>query len=187
MEVKTYITLTLQDAHGRVRKRRRFESHSYVQQMAEILRTMLGQVTTSALNISNVAQNVTPVTTALDASGPVTSDLSGIVVGTGAGAVAIGNVALTTQIAHGAGAGQLNHQAQVYNAPTTIGSSRRFTTNRGFQNGSGASITVNETGIYVRNASLGHTFCIVRDLVSPGVAVPNTQTLTVTCTIQVTA
>ena len=57
-----------------------------------------------------------------------------------------------------------------------------FTVRRYFTNKSGGSITINEVGIY----ALDKEIAIARDLVSPGVAVANNETLKIEYTFQIT-
>ncbi len=69
-----------------------------------------------------------------------------------------------------------------------------FTLRRFFINNSGESRTVNEAGIYASGAHIPSTtdagwtysFCIAHDIVSPGVAVANTELLRVTYVPQIT-
>jgi len=108
----------------------------------------------------------------------------GIRVGTSSQAVAISDYHLIAAIAQGVGAGQLQHGAMSYVAPSTVGSTRRFTCSRTFTNGSGADITVNEVGIYACGGTTPYYFCIERSLLT--FTVPNGASRTVTYTISVT-
>ena len=113
----------------------------------------------------------------------------GIVVGTGVGAPTPTDYALGTKIAHGNGAGQFEYGGNevlplVYAAPNVS-----FTIRRYFTNNSGGAITVNEAGIYAEissNIVAEFAACIARDLVSPGVAVANTELLRVSYVPQIT-
>jgi len=65
----------------------------------------------------------------------------------------------------------------------------QFSIRRYFQNASGSSWTVNEVGIYAmgtHSSSECWSFMIARDLVSPGIAVPDGQLLRVTYVPQIT-
>lgn len=105
----------------------------------------------------------------------------GIVVGTGTNAVALGDTALQTIIAHGSGSGQLSHQAVGFVGTVLDGQTAKFQITRNLVNNSGGQIVVREAGIYVNYNISGvtqHKFCIVRDLHQ--VTVNATQTLGVT-------
>lgn len=73
---------------------------------------------------------------------------SGIIAGTGATAVDVGDYKIQTLIAHGVGSGQLQYQNMLFDNVTIVGSTLSFGVKRTFVNGSGASITINETGAY---------------------------------------
>lgn len=109
---------------------------------------------------------------------------SGIVVGTGDTAFSINQNALAAQIAHGNGAGNFSHTAM--NDPTLSydAGSKTWTivASRIFNNNSGGSITVKETGLYTDfycfNSSAKKM--IERSVLDPTVAVANGAQLTVT-------
>jgi hypothetical protein len=71
---------------------------------------------------------------------------------------------------------------EVVDDESYVNPSGSFTVRRYFTNKSGGSITVNEVGIY----ALMRELAIARDLVSPGVAVLNNETLKVEYTFQIT-
>jgi hypothetical protein len=119
-------------------------------------------------------------------NGPSGNANYGPVVGTGTGAYDWDNYKLDTQIAHGAGAGQLQYGATTFNAPQTVGNERYYEIIRTFQNQSGGDITVNEIGLYATQSTATYYWCIARDVLGIGVTVPNGQTLTVTYKIKVT-
>lgn len=73
----------------------------------------------------------------------------GIVVGTGTTAFDQSQNALTSQIAQGTGSGQLDYQTHTTYDLEDLTDKYRIKTTRTFYNGSGASITVNEIGLYV--------------------------------------
>lgn len=89
----------------------------------------------------------------------------GIVLGTGTTAVAIDDYKLQTQIAHGSGAGQLDHKLQTVDAFQVVGGVASFRMRRQFENLSGGTITIKEAGIYARDA-LNHNICVVRDVLA---------------------
>lgn len=123
------------------------------------------------------------------------SDNIGIVVGTGNTAVTPQDYALVTKVAHGNAANQMLYGGQEILAPTFADPNGSMVLRRLFENVSGGSITVNEVGIYAPAGYRVYTsayhyyayeFCVARDVVSPGVAVANTEWLKVTYTTQIT-
>lgn len=106
-------------------------------------------------------------------------DGRGMLVGTGTSAVIMDDFELDTLIEHGNAAGELDYSA------CTLGSKAwnvvpkywKSIWTRDFVNNSGGTITVNELGICNVQSLLVYLF--LRDLVSPGQDVLNTETLTV--------
>ena len=111
----------------------------------------------------------------------------GLVVGTNAGASPESNTdySLDTKIAEGAGAGQLTHNAMSWDAPLVVGVNVDLVGKRSFTNNSGATITVKETGIRVRNDPSGYYHLIIRDVVSD-TPIPDLCSLTVYYTLRTT-
>ena len=114
--------------------------------------------------------------------GIANSDTYGIQVGTGNAAFSAEQYALDAIISNGMSSGQLSYQATpattaVYD--NTPGAEKwTCTQSRIFNNNSGASITVKETGITSYN--LGTTYLIERSVLDPEVTVANGAQLTVT-------
>ncbi len=116
---------------------------------------------------------------------PIAGDATyGIVVGTGTTAVGNTDNKLTTQIAHGSGAAQLNYGAESQVAAQVVGANVDYTHSRTFQNLSGATITITEIGMYVKDSTNTWYFCWIHDLATQ--AVLNNQTATVTYTFRTT-
>jgi hypothetical protein len=104
--------------------------------------------------------------------------------------VTINDYKVETIINHGAGAGQMQYGAVTFGAPADDGVTSQCTVTRNFANASGGAITVNEITMVIQmftptqNDSHGQwpyqqNFCILRDVIAGGVAVPNGDTLTV--------
>jgi len=177
----------IRTADGKVKRTRKKRCNSYVLAFLDLLRTiMTGTASVSTLDTSNTARNVSQSTNNLGTWGIVGDINYGPVVGTGSTAVALADYKLVTRIAHGVGAGQLQYAATTFTAAVTSGTTRRFTIIRSFTNSSGASITINETGIYCMGGSTPWYFCAERALESPGVAIANGATGTLTYTISIT-
>jgi hypothetical protein len=116
----------------------------------------------------------------------------GVVIGTGVTAVTPTDTALVTRITQGRGVGQMEYGGSEIVNLALSNPNGSFDLRRYFTNQSGNPITVNECGIYAAgchpSSTLGASsaFCIARDLVSPGVAVANTEILRVIYTLQIT-
>lgn len=110
----------------------------------------------------------------------------GIVVGTGVAAESFEDVALGGLIAHGTGAGQLSHAAMVLQTPTYSTLVWTNTLVRLFNNNSGGTIVVGETGLYADFNAGAQLYMICRDKLGATVSVLNAGQLTVTYTTTLT-
>jgi len=150
------------DKAGVILHHKRQKSESVVLQFLEILNGLMrgGSISIKATdgNHDTVAiQNYNFAMTHVS--------LSGIMVGTGDTAVDIEDYALEAVIAHGTGAGELIYNVIVI--PTTVTISdpdAYFEPYRNFSNNSGGSITVKETGMYVKAGAPDDYYMIVRDV-----------------------
>jgi hypothetical protein len=114
---------------------------------------------------------------------------NGIVVGTGNTAVTPADDKLATRILHGTGASLLEYSGCEVLIPTFANPNGAMDIRRYFTNNSGGSITVQEVGLYsfgYKDSNDVYSYCICRDVVSPGVAVANTELLSVVYTVQIT-
>lgn len=198
--MKLYYRIIIRDSKtGKIiRKTRMCKSKSFLLQFLDYINCLLehpyplGGTQISVKNTADAARNIT-----MDAqnrnnfcamNAPVDDDSYGIVVGTGNTAPTNTDVALETQIAHGAGAGQLTHGAHNWTAAAVVGVNVDMIVQRPFINNSGGAITIEECGMYVKtrdDALTVQVFCIARD-VSGGVAVADGQTATVEYTFRTT-
>lgn len=190
---KLWLTLEweIKERDGKIKRSRPTLCNSYVRGMADLIFVSLTEH--AGFNIpdkTNTNKAITgtvgapEVFRALSAAGVLAL---GITVGTGSGAVAIGNFALTTEIAEGAGAGQLNYSATTTTSPATVGSTRRFTVVRTMTNNSGASITVNEVALFSQpDDSVGADISILVERSLSTQAIANLASATATYTIGVT-
>ena len=193
MNVKLRYTVILRDARGRVVRRYTRRSRSFVVGFLRHLRAMLGSMGETANDTAGVSRAVTiPNSLATpwgDADGPLNVDTYGIVVGTGTAAESINDYALATQVAHGNGAGQLEHLASIIDAVVVSAPSASFKVRRTFNNNSGGAIVVNEIGMYVQTRESIPTtryYCVIRDLLAAGDSIPNGGAYQVAYTIQIT-
>ena len=151
-------------------------SHSFVQQFLKWMfanNGLLENVTVT--NTAGVSDEITDWQSQANELGRIDAgsadDSYGIVVGTGTNAEANDDYALQTQIAHGVGAGQLDHGAVGLTAPVSNGNVDLVVT-RAFTNGSGGQINVREMGVYMKtkdHESADEYICILRDLESKDV------------------
>jgi hypothetical protein len=104
--------------------------------------------------------------------------INGIIIGTGNTAPVIGNYAIETLIPHAT----MNYSAVTWGLPAADATTSQLTITRNFSNVSGGAVTVNEIALYCMaydNTATVRYFCIIRDVIAGGIAVPNGQTLTV--------
>lgn len=86
---------------------------------------------------------------------------------------------LPGRIDHGTGAGELEYGAQQWNAVAEIGSNIDWVLYRDFTNNSGATVTINEIGIYA-HFNYAEYCCYARDVLDSGIDIPNGDTLRIT-------
>lgn len=114
----------------------------------------------------------------------------GIVVGSGTNAENFEDYALQTQVAEGAGAGQLNHAQSEAHSITYTPATKVLENElvRYFNNNSGGDIGVNEVALYAhgRVAGAAPDWLQARDKLPSTVTVPDTGQLKVTYTVQLT-
>lgn len=105
----------------------------------------------------------------------------GIVVGTGTNVVDESDIALQTKIAHGTGAGQLQHGAMSIAGPGISGADTTAVLSRAFTNGTGSTITVQEVALYIGDdAGPADFFMILRDLSTQAILAGATKTASLT-------
>lgn len=115
-----------------------------------------------------------------------TSDSASIVIGTGSTAESFDDYDLDTAIDHGTGSGEMEHAASNLVEGWNSGSGYYYSViSRSFTNNSSGSITVNEMGALWRNTN-GYAFLMVRDVLSPGEAVADTDHIDVSFEFRLT-
>jgi hypothetical protein len=201
MQLGLYYRCIVTDKNGKIVKRTHWrKSRSFVIQFLQLLSALNQATSKTIVDVTEASQTAKGtlyentsnfVFRALEIAAPDDNADYGIVVGTGTTSPTNTDRKLVTKIAHGTGAGQLDYGAHNFTNPAVVGANVDYVISRSFYNGSGASITVNEIGIYARYyasvAGQYYTFyaCIVRDVITP-ITVANTQTLTVQYTIRTT-
>jgi len=192
--LRAYWEIEVRDSKGKLLKRKRFRSHSYLTQFIAMIRGQQFHVygnsnsgNTSLNDITGTSRGYPYSSSGLYYTGMslncgAGSSEYGIVVGTGTTPNSTSTYALASIITHGVGAGQLSYGNQTFEPLTISGNDVYFRVIRTFTNSSGASITVNEVGLYVKaydSITIACIFCIARDLISGGIVVPNGATLTI--------
>lgn len=115
----------------------------------------------------------------------------GIVVGSNNAAVTPTDNALGTKIAHGNGAGQLEHGGSEIGPAVAAAPNATMYLRRYFTNDSGGNVTVEECGLYSpaytvdANYEYAYIYCICHD-VTGAVVVADTEILVVTYTVGIT-
>ena len=200
MKLGLYYRCIVADKNGKVVKRTHWKkSRSFVLQFLQHIELLSFHAHNaypapiSMKDIGGVARTVytsTYPSTALyfAMNAPDNNGSYGLVVGTGTAAPTNADYALATIIGHGTGAGQLDYGAHSRTTTGIVGANVDYIISRTYYNGSGASITVNEIGVYCCSQDSGNNtccFCIVRDVIT-AITVANTQTLTVQYTLRTT-
>lgn len=179
------LTIVVRDKDGKVVQAYDKTCKSWVlnffklMQLAESAANVAGVVDTGG--VSRTCQN--SANTFAGGNAAAGTDANGIQVGTGSTAPATGDTKLQTQIANGAGAGQLNYGAGGTGVATSAAGVSSLSLTRTFTNGSGAAITVNEVGNVCQaqdNGGVARNFLCIRDVLSPAVTIPNGGSATAT-------
>lgn len=187
--MKAYYTIELRDKQGKLLRRFRRRSRSYLKAWNQLVYVQFGGIANYLITDNGgTARSVDQKAYNLMGTGVAGYTTRGIVAGTDDTAVAIDDYALGALIAHGTGSGQLDYQAQTIAAPSEVGSSSQFSATRALVNSSGATITVKEIGIHVQGVgdSSNYFFLGIRDVLASAVDVADGQTLTITYTIKAT-
>ena len=117
----------------------------------------------------------------------VVLDKSGIMVGTGTAALDNEDYKLQTQLTEGAGAGEISHANMIFGDAGVVGPNVDLECHRSFTNNTGSSIAVSECGVYCyRLIAPLISHCLIRDLISPAVTVPDKCSLTIYYTMRTT-
>jgi hypothetical protein len=202
LQFKMMVELEVKDKNGRIVKKHRQVSHSFLRQWLALLKGQLAM----RYGVSMPAQSVVdesgttriyPCTSSgllqllgYCANGDVGDVGQGIVVGISDVPNTINTYSLGSKIAHGTSSGQLqygNHTFEDITNPS--GTILVFRIIRTFSNVSGATITIYETGLLVKTKATDgypYSFLIARDVLSTPVDVPNGMTLTVRYIFQIT-
>jgi len=198
-EMGVVLEYSVHTPDGKVTEHKRMKSKSFVRQYLELLYVQMAQIPYNyPINIKGtdgISRTVAESVYTFHSLAGEGVHTNGVVVGDGVGAVTVDDYALGNKIAHGNTTGLLWYGAQTFGSPGAGASVSQFRLTRDFTNSTatgsppGASITVNEIGVYCYGTASGTTsyqFMIIRDIVSPGIVIPVGQILTVNYEEQVT-
>jgi len=199
--LRIYVELEVRDEKGRIIKAKRFRGHSFLRQFIAMLRGIMFHAhgasnsgNTTVVDVTGASRSYPSSAGVLHSSGmplncPSASSEYGLVVGTGTAPNTVDTYALQSLIPHGTGSGQLSYGSHTFESLLVSSNTIYFRIIRTFTNNSGASITVNEIGLYAKaydSAGTARIFCIARDVIPGGVTVGNGQTLTVRYILSIT-
>ena len=160
------------------------KSESLVEQFIQILRVQMRQASdTAVVDTTSTSRTVAANAGNFRSTAAAGTDTYGLTVGTGSGAVGLTNRALTTKVAHGTAATQLEYRATVISAPTNpTGNELRLMIDRQYNNASGGSIIIAEAAWEAQGTDGTTTwnFLLSRDLISPTQTILNGNTATLT-------
>jgi len=173
---------------GKITEQLSKKAESYVKQFLQMLFIKMGASVDviSMTDTGGVARNVSEASyptsyTIFETNAAITDVNYGIIIGTGSTAPTINDNKIETLIAHAT----MNYSAVTFGAPAADNTTSQFTITRNFANVSGGAVTVNEFALYTRHwDGAFRYFCLIRDVIGGGIAVPNGQTLTVNYRLQ---
>lgn len=198
MKIRLYWQATETDSKGKVvRKTRKMLGHSYLPQFFQMISGLTqasyngawpdtGTWKNTAGNASSFHANNSPLNEVFASQAPAGSNTYGIVVGTGSAANTTSTSQLTTIIAPGTGAGQLQHGSMAYVDTAIVGSVVNNVLSRTFTNGSGASITISEIGLilaYINSVPAQDEALVIRDVLVTPYVLANGNNVTWTLTL----
>lgn len=178
--MKLSYQLIVKDKDGNIKSDTgKMDAHSWVKQAAQFFEFNMKNADGSGIKDLNSIERAWDISSnTVGIPFDISDSTTGVFVGTGSTAVTSSDVVLDAAIPDGTSAGRL-----VHGAPTIyegiLGTSTGWThlIERDFQNDSGATITINEVGVYTKydtNTGAGtspNTSMLIRDVLGTGVAV----------------
>jgi len=198
---KAVIEYEVRDKNGKLIKKGKFPAKSWVGNIVGLLSAILSMwssakdscyaTPSSRADLTDVSGTARGISisvctsagyTVLGGCAPAGETTAGIVVGSSDTPVSLSQYSLGALIPHGTGSGQLQYGAT--NVETiSKGAAWLFRIVRTFTNGSGASVTVREIGLYVRlglpSSPYYYSCMLARDVPTSPIIVPDGSTLTV--------
>jgi len=191
--IKAYYTVELRNNKGKTLKRKKYKSHSFLKQFAQMLYCILGTTfnsscpSQSVLDVNGAARTYPYCTQAFNVTVP-TCDINlttaGIVIGTGSTANTVDTYKLASLLTSGISVLRTERIA-----PSVSDNSITFGLKKEFRNLTGSTQYISEVGIYARADDSGgaiRDFCIVRDVLPEPIEFPNGYILTITYNFTIT-
>jgi len=203
-KIGLYYEVILRDMDGKVVKRFKRKSESWLMGFIAILRALMMQRYGAAVSYANITDETGTsrgypdiyapsgsVTYYLPCCNGDTGDTSqGIVVGSSDVANDINTYALGSKISHGTGSGQLVYNAMIFEDISNPSAGvLQFRLTRSFTNNSGADITVKEMGLLAKgkdNTDNPRSFLIARDVLTTPITIPDGYSLTLRYIVKIT-
>jgi hypothetical protein len=203
-KIGLYYEVILRDRNGKVVKRFKRKSESWLRGFIGILRALMIQrygTAVSAQNITDETGTARGYPDIYAPSGYVTyylpccngdaGDISqGIVVGSSDTANDINTYALGSKISHGTGSGQLLYNPMTFeDIVNPSGTILQFRLTRVFTNNSGADVTVKEMGLLAKgkdNTDNPRSWLIARDVLTSPITIPDGYSLTLRYIVKIT-
>ncbi len=174
-----YYEVIVKDKDGKLLAHLKQPARSWLKQWSQLIYGGMSGVTQSVLDTNGVSRTQSITYDLLGIVGLAGNASLGVVAGTGTNPVTINDYRLQSQIVHGVGVGQFNHQAtEIIYPPLVSGSECYFQVKRIFINGSGGMVSVNEIGVYGAITS-SFPACIIRDVLVGTVNIPDGGSMTV--------
>jgi len=184
--MKLSYEVIVKDRNGKIIARLKSEARSWLKQWNQLI---YGGMSNSAQTVTDTGGTGRTQSVSYDllgAAGVAGDATRGVVVGTGTTGVTISDFRLESQVAHGTGAGQLEHQATQVIYPTVSGSQCYFQLKRILVNHSGGLVSVNEIAIY-GDITSSFRACIARDVLAGTVTIPDGGSITVIYSVKAVA
>jgi hypothetical protein len=172
-----YIEWELRDPKGRIVRRGKQPMKSWVKQWIQLLYAYFSQTIIAIIDTGGTSRNISGSYNFYINAGTGVSTY-GTVVGSSDTPVTRDDYKLGSQITHGSGTGQLMYSAMSIDTPVTYSTGYLVRATRVFTNNSGADITVKEIGLYINYAGSNY-FCVIRDVLTTPVTIPNGYSWTV--------
>jgi len=181
--ISAYVIVELKNKDGKVVKRLKFKSKSWVQNMALLLNGAFSSISFNLIDQLGNNVNVSPSTDVraiFRVNAGSGNDTYGILIGTGTNAVSPSDYKLGSKIPNST----LPYSGTTVESLSGSSSGYSFTITRTFNNTGSDAITVSEIGLAISVVNTG--ILIARDLLSSPITVQPNQVLTVSYTISIT-
>jgi len=182
--MRLFYEVIARNRDGKITAHLEGEARSWLKQWSQLIYGGMSGITQTVTDTGGTGRVQSVTYDLLGVASSAGDATRGVIVGAGVVGVHIEDYRLAAQIAHGAGAGQLNHQATEVIYPPVAGASEcSFQLKRIFVNQGGITVSVNEIGIYGAITS-AYKACLARDVLPGAVDIPDGGSITVIYTIK---